>query len=299
VRETAPEAPQEFDLLAFWIQHQKLIARLLIAALVGVAIWGIYLFMDYRKRAGSESALASAQKAEDYRKVVTDWPGTAAAGTAYVRLAEELRKENKPKEAAGALREYLDKYQTHPLRVPAAHALAASLETAGELEAALAAYQNFATAHSRSAFAPLGLIGQARVLTALGKPEDARLILETVDLKYQGNPFTYDARTLLASIKNPAGSKTGGAPRPAPTPAPADPGNAAPRVTPDPLPEAPGNTPEKPGAAKKPGTKTPPAPASKPTGKKPIGADATPSSPAPAPAPVPPSTPPAPDSPKK
>lgn len=292
---TVPEVPQEFDLLAFWIQHQKLIVRLLIAALLGVAIWGAFLYKDYRRRAGSENALATATTAEDYRKVVTDWAGTAAAGTAYVRLAEELRKESKPKEAASALREYLDKYQTHPLRVPAAHALAASLETAGELDAALVAYQNFATAHGRSAFAPLGLIGQARVLAALGKPDEARQILETVGMQFPGNPFTYDARTLLDSIKNPAGTKTGGAPRPAPTPAPEATPNAKPTVTPDPLPEKPVKSPggtKKPGAT---GATSPPVPAPKAPAKRPIGADATPASKAPAK----PSTPPTPAPQKK
>jgi tetratricopeptide (TPR) repeat protein len=285
---TVPEVPQEFDLLAFWIQHQKLVIRLLLAVLVGVAIWGAFLFKDYRRRAGSENALADAKNAEDYRKVVTDWSGTSAAGTAYVRLAEELRKENKPKEAAVALREFLDKYQTHPLRVPAAHSLAASLETAGEFDAALVAYQNFVTAHGRSAFAPLGLIGQARVLIATSKPDDARLILETVDLKYPGNPFTYDARTLLETLKNPAGTKTGGSPRPTPRPAPATPADSKPVVTPDPVPGAPGNLPgaaiKPPDPAKQPGAKSPPVPAPKPPAKKTIGADSTPGSKAPAPA---------------
>jgi tetratricopeptide (TPR) repeat protein len=286
-RAATPEVPQEFDLLAFWIQHQKLIVRLLIAALVGVGIWGAFLFMQYRKRTGSEHALASATTAEDFRKVTTSWAGTPAAGTAYVRLGEELRKENKPKEAASALREFLDKYPLHPLRVPAAHALAASLETAGDLEAALAAYQNFATTHSRSAFAPLGVIGQARVLAAMGKPDDARLLLESVEQRFPGNPFGYDARNLLDSIKNPAGMKTGGAPRPAPAPAPEAAPGSKPTVTPDPVPGAPGKTP----SAVSPPVQAPPAiPA-----KNPKGATTPPVKKAPAPS----SKPKAPDSPNK
>lgn len=212
--------PQEFDLLAFWIQHQRLIIRIVIVALLAVAVWGAFLFMDYRRRASSEESLANAKTAADYGKTAADWPGTAAAGTATVRLAEELRKEGKPAEAAKALREFVEKYPMHPLRVSAAHALAASLETAGKNEEALTAYQQFGAAHGRSAFAPLASIGQARVLVALNRTEEAQKVLESVEQKFPGNPFVYDARTLLEEIKNAAGRKTGGSPRPTPVPAP-------------------------------------------------------------------------------
>ena len=218
---TPAPPPQEFDLLAFWIMHQRLIIRLFIVALLAVAIWGVWLFMDYRRRAGSEEALANATNAAEYRKVTADWSGTPAAGTATIRLAEALRKEDKPAEAADALRDFLAKYPLHPLRVPASHALASSLETAGKNDEALAAYQQFASAHGRSAFAPLAFIGQARVLIALGKPEDARKVLESIEQKFPGNPLMEEAKELLDEIKNPAARKTGGTPRPTPTPAPA------------------------------------------------------------------------------
>ncbi len=275
---TPAPPPQEFDLLAFWIQHQRLIMRLVIVALLAVAVWGAFLFMDYRKRVGSEEALAKAKTAADYSKAVADWSGTPAAGTATVRLAEELRKEGKPAEAAKALREFLDKYPVHPLRVSAAHALAASLETAGKNEEALTAYQQFGAAQGRSAFAPLASIGQARVLMTLNKTEEAQKLLESVEQKFPGNPFVYDARTLLEEIKNAAGRKTGGSPRPTPVPAPApapapainlqgvtpppaQPGAPAPTIslTPAPAPAAPPTVP--PATLVKPATPPSPAPA--------------------------------------
>ena len=252
---TAPP-PQEFDLLAFWIQYRRLIIRLFVVALIGVAVWGSFLFMEYRKRAGSEEALVNAKTTVDFRKVSTDWPGTPAAGTATIRLAEDLRKEGKAAEAADALRDFLAKYPVHPLRVGASHALAASLETAGKLDEALTAYQQFGTAHGRSAFAPLAAIGQARVLLTKGKPEEAQKILESVEQKYQGSPFVFEARQLLDEIKNAAGKKTGGSPRPTPKPpdAPATP------TTPPATPATPATAPATP-AVPPAAPATPPAPA--------------------------------------
>ena len=270
--------PQDFDLLVFWIQHQRLIIRLVIVALLAVIGWGVFLFMDYRKRAGSEQALANAKTAADYSKIVADWAGTPAAGTSAVRLAEELRKEGKPAEAAKALREFLDKYPVHPLRVSAAHELAAALETGGKYEEALAAYQQFGAAHGRSAFAPLASIGQARVMVALNKTEDAQKLLESVEQKFPGNPFTYEARTLLEEIKNAAGRKTGGSPRPTPAPTPA---------TPAPAPEIPlqgGTPPPATPGAPAPAINITPAPA--PAPEAPPAAPVVPPSPATPPAPL-------------
>ena len=252
----APRPPQEFDLLAFWIMHQRLVIRILIVALLAVAVWGAWLFMDYRRRAGSEDALGNAKTAADYRKVTADWTGTPAAGTAFIRLAEELRKEGKPADAAQALRDFLDKYPLHPLRVAASHALASSLETAGKFDEALAAYQQFAASHGRSAFAPLAYVGQARVLMSLGREDEARKVLESIEQKFSGNPLMEEANVLLDEIKNPAARKTGGSPRPTPppapapapalnlqgtTPAPLPPGTPAPSIsiTPAPAPAAP------------------------------------------------------------
>ena len=281
---TPAPPPQEFDLLAFWIQYRRLIIRLFAAALIGVAIWGAFLFMEYRKRAGSEEAFANAKAAVDYRKVSTDWSGTPAAGTATIRLAEELRKDGKATEAADALRDFLAKYPMHPLRVSAAHALAASLETAGKLDEALVAYQQFGTAHSRSAFAPLAAIGQARVLLAKDKPEEAQKVLESAEQKYQGSPFVFEARQLLDEIKNAAGRKTGGSPRPTPPPTPAPAPNLQGGT---PLPLVPGVPPTAPGL-KIEGTVPMPKPPDAPT--TPTAPPATPATP-PATPTAPPATP--------
>lgn len=215
-----PAPPQEFDLLAFWIQNRKLITRLFALALLAVAAWGVMLFLDYRKRAGSEEALSKAQNAEEYRKVITEWAGTPAAGTASIYLADELRAAGKTEEAAKVLRDFLAADKVHPLRVNAALALAISLEIAGKNDEALAAYQEFTTSHSRSAFVPAALVGQARVLTTLNRTEEAQRVLESASQKFPRNPFTNDAFILLDQIKNQDGRKTGGSPRPA-TPAPA------------------------------------------------------------------------------
>jgi tetratricopeptide (TPR) repeat protein len=274
----AAQAPQEFDLLAFWIQHRRLIIRIVVLAFIGVAVWGTFEFFRFRKRIASEQALATAKSADDFRRVTTDWAGTAAGGTAWLRLADELRKAGKPAESAQALRSFLEKYPLHPLRTAASHELAASLETAGKLDEALSDYQRLAAAGGKGAFAPLALLGQARVLLEQGKREEARKALETLEQQYPNSPFFAEANRWLDEIKNPAGTKTGGSPRPTPTPAPAP----AP-ATPGAVPGAPGT----PAPAAQPPKSAPPA--TPPGSSTPATPQPPPASPPPQPRPAAPS----------
>ena len=229
----APPPAAEFDLLAFWIQYGKLIIRIATFAFLAVGVWGAIQFMEYRKRVGSEEALAGAKTPEEFRKVISDWGNTPSAAIAHLRLADELRKASKPEEAATALKDFLEKFPAHPLRAGAAHALAADLESAGKIDEALTAYQRLSSFGTKSAFAPLALIGQARVLNLQGKPDDARRALESVQQQFPDSPFFEEANTWLEEIKSPAGTKTGGSPRPVPPVPPVPPAPGV-KVTPPP-----------------------------------------------------------------
>ena len=285
-----PPAAQEFDLLAFWIMHRTLITRLVAGALIAIAIWGAYEFMEYRKRTKSEEALAAAKKPDDFRKLIADWGGTPSGGTAHLLLADELRKEGKADEAARILKEFTEKYPVHPLRAAGLHALAVSLEIAGKTDEALASYQRLAGSNAKSAFAPLALLGEARVLTVQNKPDDARKQLEALQQQFPGSPFSYEALMRLEQIKNSAGRKTGGTPRPAP-PAEADPAKPPkPPTPPTPAPPTPpAPVPPKPA----PSTPTLPQPAPpKPPQPSPAPPAPAPKKVSPAPPTVPPATPP-------
>lgn len=245
---TAPAA-QEFDLLAFWIQNRKTITWIVTAAIAALVIWGAVEFMSFRKRAKSEESLANAKSPEDLRNLITDWSGTSAAGTAHLLLAEQLRKEGKATDAAKVLQDFSEKYPLHPLRAAGAHALSVSLETAGKLDEALASYQRLAANHAKSAFAPLALLGQARVFIAQNKSDEAIRTLETLQQQAPGSPFSFEANDWVEELKNSAGRKTGGSPRPTPPPAP-----EVPKLQPP---------------ANAPGANTPPVPPSTPAGTLP------------------------------
>ena len=172
---TPPAAPppQEFDLLAFWIQYRKVITRCLYAVILGIILWSVYLYMEARKKEGSEAALATANTADELRKVTEEWSNTPAAATAQFRIADELRKQGKIDEAAKAYGDFAQKNPTHPLVAGSIASLGLMLEGAGKQDAALAAFQRIQSNFPKSAHMSIALLGIARIQVAQEKTDDA------------------------------------------------------------------------------------------------------------------------------
>ncbi len=262
-----PAPPQEFDLLAFWIEYRSTIMRVLTFTVLAVAGWAVWQVMEMRKRAGSESALTEAKTEEQLRKVIADWAGTPAAGTAQILLGAQLREAGKFDDSAKVLREFADKNTGHPLQVGALHSLGTTLEFAGKLDEAAATYQRIISSYPVSAYAPQAMLGQARIYKAQDKPDEIRRILGALQQQFANSPYEKEATGILEALNNPKGRATGGSPRPAP-PAPPEPAPTAPKAAGAP--------------SAKPITITPKAPAPKPAALQPAPTGPAPAAPAPA-----------------
>ncbi len=219
----APVEEQEFDLLAFWIQYRKLIVRSLTLILVGVAIYFGYEFTKQRKLAESAQALASAKSADDLRKVTAEWAGTPAAGSALLRLGDELRRAGKYDEATKAIQEFAEKYPLHALQDRALISFGITQELAGKTDEAFATYQRVVSTFATSSAAADAQIRQARIQKAKGKMEDAQRILTALEQQHKNSLYLSEAKALSEEMKNPSGRILGGNPRPVqPEPAEAE-----------------------------------------------------------------------------
>jgi predicted negative regulator of RcsB-dependent stress response len=225
-------ANQEFDLLAFWIQYRKLIVRVTVIILIAAAIWGGMEFMRARKENQSKESLALAKDVAQLRQVIADWPGTSAAGSAHLVLADKLRTEGKYDEAVKALQDFSAQYPDHPLFSDATMSLGVTYELAGKQNEALEAYRKLVANRPKHSLAPLALIGQARILMAQNKREDAQKVVNDLETRYKQSPFNSEEAALLDELKNPSGSVFGGTPRPADIVPPPPPAPPVPPVTP-------------------------------------------------------------------
>jgi TolA-binding protein len=124
--------------------------------------------------------LANAKTVEDYRRVVSEHPNSAAAGNALLLLAEKLRTENKLDESSAALQQFIDKYSEHPMISGAWMSLAVNLEKQEKTDEALANYQKVVASYPNSFSAPAALLAQARIFKAKGRIDDAKRAYEAV-----------------------------------------------------------------------------------------------------------------------
>jgi TolA-binding protein len=198
---TTPPVDTGFDPLVFWFHHRSKILLVTGLIVVGLAAYGLSEYLKMKRTAAAGALLANSHTVEDYRKVIADYGGSAAAGDAYLLLAAKLRAEGKLDESSTTLHTFIDKYPEHPMISGAWTSLAANLEAQGKVDEALATYQKVSTSFANSFSAPLALMAQARILVQKGKIEDARRIYEQVIAQYQANFAAQQAAEEVRKLK--------------------------------------------------------------------------------------------------
>src|SRR4051812_5221289 len=97
---SAPVTDSGFDPLVFWIKHQSKILLLVGLFVLALAGYALSEFIRNKHNTSAQVSLANAKSADDYRKVISDFSGSNAAGDAYLLLADKLRAEGKLDESS-------------------------------------------------------------------------------------------------------------------------------------------------------------------------------------------------------
>jgi TolA-binding protein len=229
---TTPDIVQDREV--FWERYKKEVMAVLILALLAGAGFGGYKIYSDRQANAAASMLASARTATDFQKVISDYPGTAAGGSAYLLLADAQRNEKKFGEANATLQTFLDKFPKHELVGTARLAIAGNLEALGKKDEALAAYQRLVATDPKGFTAPVALYSQIHLLKEKKQIEEARKVCETIMTQYRESRLAPDAAYQLRLLK----VDNAPAPTASPTVAPVPPA-AAPSAPPPAAPPAP------------------------------------------------------------
>ena len=202
----------------FWDRHSKKVLAVLVLAVLMVAAWGGYRIYSARRDVAAANLLTAAKSAAEFQKVITQYPGTPAGGSAYLFLAEEQRKEKKFEEANATLRSFVEKYPAHELKGAAGLAMAANLEALGKRDEALAAYQRLAADDPQGFTAPVAMISQVHIFKEKNQVDEARKVCETILTKYRESLVANEATRQLRLLKPATPPETAAAkPPPAPT----------------------------------------------------------------------------------
>jgi predicted negative regulator of RcsB-dependent stress response len=215
---TLSSADPVLETQVFWDRHSKKVLAVLVLTLLAIAAWGGYRFYSERRATTAANLLTTAKTATEYQKVIAQYPGTPAGGSAYLLLAEEQRKEKKFTEANATLQSFVEKYPAHELKGTARLAMAANLESLGKGDEALAAYQRLAADDPQGFSAPVAMLSQLHILKEKNQIEEARRVCETILTKYRESLVASEATRQLRLLKPPASTDTASAAIPTPGP---------------------------------------------------------------------------------
>jgi TolA-binding protein len=211
--DTAPERE------VFWDRYKKEVMAVLILALLGAAAFGGYRIYSDRQANSAAELLASAKTGTDFQKVITQYPKTSAAGSAYLLLADAQRNEKKFAEANATLQTFLDKFPKHELTGTARLALAGNLEALGKKDEALAAYQRLVADDPKGFAAPVALYSEIHLLKEKKQIDEARRVCETLMTQYRDSRLAPDAAYQLRLLKPATPPAMAASPTAAPPPA--------------------------------------------------------------------------------
>jgi TolA-binding protein len=193
-----------FDPIEFWFLHKTKIIALALLFTVALLGYTIVELVQRNAREAANKAFAEAKTADDYRKVIAEYPSQVAAGNAQLKLAELLRTEGKYDDANGVLRSFIEKHPTHPLIAGGWLSLGQNAEAAGKTDEALTQYQKILTTFPTSYAAPFALLGQGRLQKAKEQNEAAKRTFEQVIAQYKMTYFEFEAKRELDAL-NKAG----------------------------------------------------------------------------------------------
>lgn len=192
----------------FWYKYRKELAILLV--ILVVAIFGVAAYKFYRDRRETTAAtlFSAAETTSQYEEIINRYGDTAAAASAYLMLADKLRKQSKYAEANATLVKFLENFPKHALASTARMAIAGNLETMGKEDEALATYQQIASTDAASFNAPSALIAQVHILQDKNRIDDARRICETIMTRYRDSYAAMEAGRLLRTFLKSAKAAT-------------------------------------------------------------------------------------------
>jgi predicted negative regulator of RcsB-dependent stress response len=229
-----PEAKFEWQRSGFEQFLEQHFKKLLIAAaIIAVTVAGVLVYRERREeqRAREGQAFTSAETIEDYKKVIANYPGSVAAGSAQLMIANQLADNNSPNEAIDELNRFLADYTEHPLRDQAGFRLAVLTLTKGDPKAGLELIDRFLRDYPKSPLAPLARIRKGDALLLTGDADAARKVFEELiaDPSFAGSPFFKEAEDRLAQSKLKPPVEVEFVPEPEPPkPPPATPASTAP-----------------------------------------------------------------------
>lgn len=168
--------PSAFEL--FLDRNQKNLIVLLILLILAIVAFIIYRGVEDGGRLAAAHALYEAKDVDSLKKVVSAHPGTPAAQSAQILLAEQQWQKGEKDAAIETLRAYLSQANGHIAAPSARASLAAKLMEQGKTSEAVTAFEEILEDQASAYLAPYALLSLGDMAFAGGDRDKARQYYE-------------------------------------------------------------------------------------------------------------------------
>ncbi len=193
------QGPNAFE--AFLDRNQKSLIALAILLALGTAALVVYRGIEQSRQDTAGEAFNKASDLAALEAVIKENPGTNAAQSAEVLLAEQQWKAGQQDAAVSTLQHFLTANPDHPAHPAAQASLGAKLMAQGKNEDAIRIFQDAVEDPKARYIAPYALISIGDIARASGDLEKAENSYLRVNTDFSGSPFSETATKRIATLK--------------------------------------------------------------------------------------------------
>lgn len=205
----------------------KGLLKAFVLVVLGVCAYGYVHYSNKAKAIQAGEAFSAASTVEDLDRVIGEYSGSVAAGSALLKKAELLWEQNKKTSSVDSLKEFIAKHSDHPFFAQTLLALGAKHESLGNRSEAKPLFERLVSEYPTSDVAALAELRLGDLLWAEGKEGDAKKIYDGLAVKFPGSDNEIlnqgEVRSKWISAKLPT-KEVDGPPKPKEPAAPTIPG---------------------------------------------------------------------------
>lgn len=185
-----------------WERYGRSVVTGVLLALVLVLALTVYRQFGQSKRDQAAAALGNAETPDDFEQIVARFPRSASAPIAMLALARAQFEAGSYEEALATYARFRREYPAHPMKQAAELASAQTLEAAGRLAEAEAAFRELVQElPSDHYLQPPAQLGIGRTLEQLGRWQEARAIYEDFIAEHAETDWADQAELALRFVR--------------------------------------------------------------------------------------------------
>jgi len=193
------QGPNAFEQFLDRNQRNLIILAILIA--IATAALVVYRGIEKSRQETAGEALSQADNIVALQAVITTHPGTAAASSSMLLLANRQWSEGQQDAAIGTLRQFLAANPDHPARPSAQASLGAKLMQQGKSAEASQVFQDLVNNPQARFIAPYALISLGDIARLAGDLDKAEAAYNRVKTDFTDSSFAETAKRRSATLR--------------------------------------------------------------------------------------------------